>query len=114
MRVVFGTFDDFCQEVRKCAGTIRGGIVRVLTTREPEQSECLTFSCGIIATAVDDSSAEPTLLEVAVHTGKDEAETKRTKAVSSGSENSDLLKSNLASHCKEAGLEIRPGKIELY
>lgn len=119
MRIIFDSFDAFCQDIAEQAKAVKYQTVRALTLRQPEQAENVTFQVGFMGTAVVVDEGEPCLLEVAIQCGQDEAPP-RSRGVAvgpgkvAGSDGAVKLFAKLKSVCEEHGLKLRTGKIELY
>ncbi len=122
MRIVFDSFDAFCQEIRERADAVRLKTVRAIILREPEQDERVSFQVGFMATAViDDDTGEACLLEIAVQCGQDKVAPRSRGAEVGpadvgGSDGAVRLWDKLQETCEEdgRGLKLRNGKIELY
>lgn len=119
MRIVFDSFDSFCEEISERAGEFVKKTVRAITLRQPEQDEGVSFQVGFMATAVVGDGDGRELLELAVQCGQDvNARTRKgeiiVEAIVTGSDGAAKLWAKLKTICEASGLRLRPGKIELY
>lgn len=119
MRIVFDSFDAFCEEIAEQAAAVRGKTVRAISLRQPEQDAGVTFAVGFMATALLDDGHEGTLMEVAIQCGQDEAPQRSrgqeiAPAKTGGSDGATKLWAKLKDACEKNGLRLRPGKIEQY
>lgn len=119
MRVVFDSFESFCQEIAEQSVAIRKKTVRFIVARVPEQEAGVSFQVGLMATAVVDDGNGGELLEVAIQCGMDETGQKsRGQQVApdktDGSDGAAKLAAILKGVCEKNGLKLRPGKIELF
>jgi hypothetical protein len=106
--VGFSSLEDFLVELKSEQGNIADKIVRWQSVRTPEQKEQVSFQVMVWATAIKRGGEIESLLELGVPTGRD-----RDK-LENGSEEAAKLLAQLGEFCEANGLEIRPGKIEVY
>lgn len=104
MRIEFGNVSEFLGELHADKDRILNKVVRVRVDEIPEQDEAITFTFGIWATAISGSGEERMLLECGVSTGSGER----------GEAEAERLREAITDECKELGLDVRPGKLELY
>lgn len=106
MRVVVNTIEEFCSEIA-CSNVV-GKTVRFRVDRIAEQDEAITFLVGVWATAViAEDSGNVYLLEFGDTAGYDNA---------NGDVGTDVAahwEVEVLAACHKAGLEVRPGKIEV-
>lgn len=110
MKVELTTIEDFCCELEAEAaqGHVHGNIVRLRTDRTPEQDEAISFQVGLWATAVVKREDAQWLLEFACVGGSDEG------AEDAGSEVVARWRKQVQRVADRHGLEVRPGKIEIW
>jgi len=108
----FSTIIDFVAELKAERDNIADKIVRWQWVRTPEQPEQISFQVNVWATAIKRGGDIECLLEFGLATGRDRVQKNGTEG--DGSRAAEQLLNALEDACESLGLEIRPGKIEVY
>jgi hypothetical protein len=106
--VGFSSLEDFLAELKSEQPNIADKIVRWQSVRTPEQKEQVSFQVMVWATAIKHGGDIDSLLELGLPSGRDIGQEDR------GSDEAAKLLLQLSEGCEAMGLEIRPGKIEVY
>lgn len=108
--VNFATLADFIAELGEEKEQIADRIVRWTTNRRPEQPEEISFQWEGWATAAAICKDGDYLYEICVPLGRESEQA----GVRAGPENADKAADKLRESCRQLGLRLRPGKIEVF